>query len=58
MSVQERAELLAALCRSALELVRAMPPELRERALAHRDPLPASTREALARLRRTAKGPR
>ena len=58
MSVQERAALLGALCRSAMELLRAMPPEVRARALAHRDPLPESTREALARLRRRAKGGR
>lgn len=58
MSVHERVELLGALCRSAMELVHAMPPEVRSRALAHRDPLPESTRVALARLRRTAKGPR
>jgi hypothetical protein len=58
MSVPERAELLGSLCRDALELIRAMPPDVRARALAHRDPLPESSRAALARLRQAAKGPR
>ena len=58
MSVEERGRLLGELCRSAMELVQAMPPDVRARALAHRDPLPESTRQALARLRKAARGPR
>jgi hypothetical protein len=41
----------AALCRSAMEILQALPEERRAAALRHRDELPASSQRALARLR-------
>lgn len=51
MTPVQRLELLRALCRDAARLLRAMPDDRRKRALEFRDPVPESTRAALARLR-------
>ena len=52
LSPEERAELLASLCASALRVLRALPPEEQKRALLWRDPLPPDSIAALARLRK------
>lgn len=49
LSPQQRLQVLAQVCRASETLLRLNPK--RERVLALRDPLPASTVEALARLR-------
>lgn len=54
MTPRERLELLRAACASALPLLALN--KNRERVLAWRDPLPASTQRALARLREQLRG--
>jgi len=58
LSPEERAELLASMCASAFRVLKALPPEERRRALAWRDPLPADSVAALARLRSAYRGNR
>lgn len=55
MSASERLEIMRSLCRDAGRLLAAMDPRIRQSALAHRDKLPESSREALRRLRIEAK---
>jgi len=50
LSPEERLQVLASLCRDAVLLLQMNPK--RDRILAARDPLPESSRRALARLRR------
>ncbi len=54
MTQEERARDLRRACRAAVRLLAARPD--RERVLAHVDPLPESSRRALARLRAQASG--
>jgi len=51
MTPAERWELQRALCRSAMELLFALPEAQRRRVLESRDPLPPSSEAALRRLR-------
>jgi hypothetical protein len=51
MTPDERWELERALCRSAMEMLLALPEEARRKVLADRDPLPPSSDAALKRLR-------
>ncbi len=55
MSVEERMRLVRALCRDARRLLMLLPEDVRERALAYREPLPESTQAALRRLRAEAR---
>jgi hypothetical protein len=55
LSNEERVRVLKAACRSAARQLRARPD--RERLLAYRDPLPASTIALLRRLRAAYRGP-
>jgi len=55
MSLQERIAALQAAALTAQRVLEAMAPEARQRALAHRDPLPDSSIRALKRLRQEAK---
>lgn len=52
LTPEERGELLESLCASAFKVLSGLPPEEQRRALDWRDPLPADTVAALARLRR------
>ena len=54
MTPAERLRLLAAACRAGARLLRSRVDA--EAAVTHRDPLPQSSLEALARLRRRARG--
>lgn len=54
MTQAERVEALRAACVTAQKVLDAMTPEARAKALAHRDPLPASSVAALRRLREEA----
>ena len=56
MSPEERAELLVTLCTASFRVLDAMPPEERKRALEWRDPLPAHSVAAFARLRKAYRG--
>lgn len=51
LSPEERMREFAELCRSAMEILMALPAERRDAALRHRDELPESSRRHLARLR-------
>lgn len=54
MSQAEKVEALRAECVTAQQVLAAMTPEARAKALAHRDPLPESSVRALRRLREQA----
>lgn len=56
LSQQERIAATQAASALARRTLDAMSPEVRARALAHRDPLPESSVRALARLRASAQG--
>ena len=56
LSPEERAELLASLCASAFRVLEALPEAERRRALEWRDPLPAGSVAAMARLRKAYRG--
>lgn len=55
MSLQERIAALQAASLTAQRVLEAMAPEARQRALAHRDPVPESSIRALQRLRQKGK---
>lgn len=56
LSAEQRGELLASLCASAFRVLNALPPDEQRRALEWRDPLPAESVVALARLRKAYRG--
>jgi len=56
LSPEARAELLVTLCASAFKVLDALPLEERERALEWRDPVPAHSVAAMARLRKSYRG--
>jgi hypothetical protein len=58
LSPEARAELLASLCASAFRVLKALPEAEQRSALAWRDPLPADSVAALARLRKAYRGTR
>lgn len=55
LTQEQRVAELQAISRATLVTLQAMRPELREKALAWRDPLPPSTEAALKRLRERAR---
>lgn len=56
LSPEERATLLSSLCASAFKVLEGLSAEEKRRVLEWRDPLPATTVAALARLRKQYRG--